>query len=214
MTALPGSVFRPPETVKLEWTSRSVRTDPMAPGSTYCASVGNERPFKIRWLIVTTPGFRIRRASVGNVTFVDESATDLYFVRAWEQMERLGQLDRVRIDAPTAQIGNNITIEVTNENQFGKHRFECGFIGEQLAADDYHYPHQSLPRITRYGIFGADDFGPEPSVVPEPIANPLILDQNHPENRECPECGAPAGTYCFGVKRGMFHKRREKDKHR
>lgn len=212
--------------VKTEWTSWSVRTEPMGPGETWCVTAQPQRPFKIHWVIATTPGFRIVDAKVGNVSFIRDSATDLYYVRNWDHLASLGQLERVRVSPRAVEVGNQIMVQVTNENQFGKHRFECGFIGEQIGEDHFYRPRVPYPRAPGPPHFGMGPDGFERMCdemydeiegwspgSPPPIAAPLILPPQ-PADRECPECGVPAGLGCLGVKRGTFHKRREKDKHR
>lgn len=207
-------------TVKSEWTSWSVRLGPMAPGDTSCGNVNPCRVFKIHWVIATTPGFRILAARVGNVSFIENSATDLYYVRNWDHLASIGQLDRVRVSPRIGEVGNTITVEVTNENQFGKHRFECGFIGEQLSDDwdgvrDRQEPARPAPRPYDFLLdpaaadLYADIVGPRGPYLLTSLDTPP-----QPADRECPECGAPPGIGCLGVKRGTFHKRREKDKHR
>lgn len=185
---------------RTEWTSYSIVGSEMQPGALWWYAVMPQLPFKIRWLIVTSPGFQIIQGHVGNMAFLGETATDLYLMSNWDKLAEIGQLDRVRIDAVTAVVGNMLSLEVRNNNRHPA-KFEAGFIGEQLV--DF-----------ESGIMHLPDAGPTIYTVapaaPPPSAAPHVLG---PLARSCPECGVAREVSCFGVKRGEFHKRREKVKH-
>jgi hypothetical protein len=181
------------------WTSVCLRIDGIPPGHTYVDHVEPYQPFKIRWVIVTTRGFSIVRAVVGNMIFIDDSATDLYYVGHWDELERLGQLDRVRVDAAVCSRGDIIGFDVKNEGPEPA-TFEVGIIGEAIDSPRAGYL-DDAPDLTPYGEAVAG-----PPIVADAAEPPGAL------SRYCQECGVPAGTHCFGTKRGEFHKRREKVK--
>lgn len=114
------------------WTTLGIRIRDVKPSEVHMVSLCVHNPFKSHWLIVTSPGFFIEEATVGMVTFLHQVHGDIYLPGAWDELERISQLDRVKLGAPPAYVGNAIMFRVMNANNAEPRDFVAGLIGEEL----------------------------------------------------------------------------------
>lgn len=102
---------------RVYWTAIGVPDWP-GPGQKYEASqqyAFQAHPrtlFRGIYLIVTTPGWFIVKALVGNQPFLENVDGDAYSRSEHDRIERAGQLERHKLKMDTAQIGNLITFFV------------------------------------------------------------------------------------------------------
>lgn len=176
------------------WTALPINAGPVPPRHVWHLSVVPNLAFRVRYLILLDDGFLIYSASVENREFIHDIWSDVFLVPEWDRLERLGQLDRVRLDA-RVEVGGAVILRV--QNMYSVDRpLRGAVIGEEF---DESWP-PSIPYL---------DDEPIPPTQPSPPPKQTPVPSLAPVAQECRDCGAPIGCPCHGVRRGEFHASRE-----
>lgn len=100
------------------------------------------QPFRAKYLLLTTPGFKIRCLDAGSYRILHDVDGDLYLVSEWDRLERESQLERVRLPGHTLSEREELRLDVVvrhaaNLAPGAKIPFRAMVVGEELVQGPY-----------------------------------------------------------------------------
>jgi hypothetical protein len=96
--------------------------------------------FTPEYLIVTTSGFFIESLCFANVRVIENCDADVYYRANWDRLERMGQLDRVRLPSVPMTPANKYSFRVGQHIRVKPREFRGAFIGKRMWRE---YPESS-----------------------------------------------------------------------
>jgi hypothetical protein len=105
---------------------------PVPAGSAFRIQRFVHAPFRPKWLVVATAGFRIRRLASSVYMLLEDVDGDLYLTTEWDRLALVDKLDRFQLPDYTCGQQESLHIEVTPRAGANVTRFSAMVIGQEL----------------------------------------------------------------------------------